>query len=200
MCATVGSNVSRALQNILSKFVCCRNRPSCEHFKLKLCSCAQSHALGTRTKFQLEILTINVITGIVYFREIILESSRKVSETIPRFYIKMSSYQYRKSHCGDKTVVRSSYLHNGISYTGKMSSLYWIGVPITVQRRKASSWASTIYIAINSLWRLIKSLWRLINSLWRFINSLWRLINSLWRLIKSLWRLIKSLWRLNSSL
>ena len=27
----------------------------------------------------------------------------------------------------DKTVVRSSYLHNGISYTGKMISLYWIG-------------------------------------------------------------------------
>ena len=45
----------------------------------------------------------------------------------PQFNIKMSSYQYRKSHCGDKTVVRSSYLHNGISYTGKMSSLYWIG-------------------------------------------------------------------------
>ena len=44
----------------------------------------------------------------------------------PRFNIKMSSYQYRKSHCGDKTVVRSSYLHNGISYAGKMSSLYWM--------------------------------------------------------------------------
>ena len=43
----------------------------------------------------------------------------------PRFNIKMSSYQYRKSHCGDKTVVRSSYLHNGISYTGKTTSLYW---------------------------------------------------------------------------
>ena len=43
----------------------------------------------------------------------------------PWFNIKMSSYQYRKSHCGDKTVVRSSYLHNGISYTGKMTSLYW---------------------------------------------------------------------------
>ena len=42
------------------------------------------------------------------------------------FNIKISSYQYRKSHCGDKTVVRSSYLHNGISYTGKMTSLYWI--------------------------------------------------------------------------
>ena len=39
----------------------------------------------------------------------------------------MSSYQYRKSHRGDKMVVRSSYLHSGISYTGKMVSLYWIG-------------------------------------------------------------------------
>ena len=45
----------------------------------------------------------------------------------PWFNIKMSSYQHRKSHCGDKTVVRSSYLHNGISYTGKVSSSYWIG-------------------------------------------------------------------------
>ena len=47
-------------------------------------------------------------------------------EAGPWFNIKMSSYQYRKSHCGDKTVVRSSYLHNGISYTGKTTSLYWI--------------------------------------------------------------------------
>ena len=38
----------------------------------------------------------------------------------------MSSYQYWKSDCGDKMVVRSSYLHNGISYTCKMASLYWI--------------------------------------------------------------------------
>ena len=45
----------------------------------------------------------------------------------PCFNLKMSSYQYRESHCGDKTVVRSSYLHNGISYSGKRSSLYWIG-------------------------------------------------------------------------
>ena len=48
-----------------------------------LCTCAQSHALGTHTKFQLEILTVNVISGIVYFREIILESSRNVCETTP---------------------------------------------------------------------------------------------------------------------
>ena len=39
--------------------------------------------------------------------------------------INMSSYQYRKLYCGDKTVVRSSNLCNGISYTGKMASLYW---------------------------------------------------------------------------
>ena len=38
------------------------------------------------------------------------------------FNIKMSSYQYSKSHCGDKTILRPSFLHNGISYTGKMSS------------------------------------------------------------------------------
>ena len=44
----------------------------------------------------------------------------------PRFNIKMTSYQYMKSHCGDKTILRPSYLHNGISYTGKTTSLYWI--------------------------------------------------------------------------
>ena len=45
----------------------------------------------------------------------------------PWFNIKMLYYKYRKSHCGDKTVVRLSYLHNGISYTGtEMSSVHWI--------------------------------------------------------------------------
>ena len=48
--------------------------------------CAQSHALGTRTKFQLEILTINVISGIVYFREIMLKSLWNVNETTPCVY------------------------------------------------------------------------------------------------------------------
>ena len=56
--------------------------------------------------------------------------SRRSSVTFgwpgPWFNIKMLSYQYRKSHCGDKTILRPSYLHNGISYTGKMTSLYWI--------------------------------------------------------------------------
>ena len=38
-------------------------------------------ALGTRTEFLLENLTINVYSGIVYFREIILKSSWNFSET-----------------------------------------------------------------------------------------------------------------------
>ena len=33
----------------------------------------------------------------------------------PWFNIKMSFYQYRWSHCWDKTILWSSYLHNGIS-------------------------------------------------------------------------------------
>ena len=39
----------------------------------------------------------------------------------PRFNIKITS---RKSHCGDKTILRPSYLHNGVSFTGNMTSLY----------------------------------------------------------------------------
>ena len=63
-------------------------------------------------------------TSIFYQSAVILPHGRQ--EPGPRFNIKMTSYQYRKSHCGDKTILRPSYLHNGISYTGKMTSLYWI--------------------------------------------------------------------------
>ena len=51
--------------------------------------------------------------------------ARQTLRAGPWFEIKISSYQCRKSHCGDKRVIRSSYLHNGISYTGNMASLYW---------------------------------------------------------------------------
>ena len=40
-------------------------------------------ALGTSTKFQLAILTSNMISDNMYVRKIILESSRNVSETTP---------------------------------------------------------------------------------------------------------------------
>ena len=77
------TNVSRALQNILSKFVYFKIPSSYENFNLKFYTCAQSHTLDTRVKFRHEILTINVITGSVNFREIDFESSPNVSETTP---------------------------------------------------------------------------------------------------------------------
>ena len=40
------TNNSWAFQNILSKFGCCRNRISCENFKLKFCTCAPKHGFG----------------------------------------------------------------------------------------------------------------------------------------------------------
>ena len=42
------------------------------------------------------------------------------------FHIKMISYQYSKSYCGDKMILWLSYIHNGVSYTIKMTSLYQI--------------------------------------------------------------------------
>ena len=99
------TKVSQALQDILSKFVYCRNCTAYENFKLKLYNRAQSRALGAHTEFQLEILTINVISGIVYFREIILESSRNISETTP-----WSSNESQKLDC--KTGWKKNILHN----------------------------------------------------------------------------------------
>ena len=52
--------------------------------------------LGTCTKFQPEIPTINVISGIEYFREIIFESSRNVTETTPGF-LTIPSYRSSKT-------------------------------------------------------------------------------------------------------
>ena len=70
------------------------------------------------------------------------------------FNIKMSPYQYRKSHCGDKTVIRASYLHNGISYTGKMTSSYWFDPLQLIQKSNCfapfsswNSWHKRMYIS-----------------------------------------------------
>ena len=48
------------------------------------------------------------------------------------FNIKMLSYRYRKSHCGDKTILRPSCLDNGISYTGETKPLYCIGALVLI--------------------------------------------------------------------
>ena len=59
--------------------------------------------------------------------------------------IKMPSYQYSKSHCGEKTILQLSYLHNRISYTGKTAPLYWIrGLALTVAATTIASTDWTI--------------------------------------------------------
>ena len=86
----------------------------------------------------------------------------------PRFNIKILSYQYRKSHCGDKTVVRSSYLHNGISYTGKMTSFYWIRALLIVsqlitwcimQKVKSGIWTNAVILLIEPLGTKLSEIW-----------------------------------------
>ena len=78
------TNVSRALQNNLAKTYNARNHIHDENFKLKLCTCVQSMALGTRTKFRPEILVRSTISAVHKFPENILESLRNVSETTSR--------------------------------------------------------------------------------------------------------------------
>ena len=53
----------------------CKNRISYGNFKLTFCTCAQSMDLGARIKIQFEIITVNVTSGNVYFREIIFENA-----------------------------------------------------------------------------------------------------------------------------
>ena len=72
----------------------------------------------------------------------------------------MSSYQYRKSHCGDKMVVRSSYLHNGISYTGETTSLYWIRALMLKHRSTSTRSTDSIFIVLNHFHtKILYSLW-----------------------------------------
>ena len=57
------------------------------------------------------------------------------------FNIKMSPYHYRKSHCVNKTAIRSFNLLDGISYADKMSSSY---------RIRALGWCTVCFVTLNS--------------------------------------------------
>ena len=63
----------------------------------------------------------------------LLNQSKYICSPGGQFNTKIPSYQYRKFHCGDKTILGPSDLHNGISYTGKMTSLYWISIQEVIQ-------------------------------------------------------------------
>ena len=102
------TNVSQAPQNILAKIHNTRNHIYGENFNLKICTCAQSMALGTRTKFQLEILIQSTNSAIHKFQENILESSRNVSETTPSnagfevfFYVSLNIRLNNRRGAGD---------------------------------------------------------------------------------------------------
>ena len=60
----------------------------------------------------------------------------------PWFNIKMTSYPYRKSHCGDERILRPSDLHNGISYTVRWH-LYTESGPWTWQENLSITWHFT---------------------------------------------------------
>ena len=76
------TNILRTLQDNLVKIYNARNHIYGENFKLKLCTCAQSHAhtykVSAWNPHQ------STISATHKFRENILESSRNVSETPPR--------------------------------------------------------------------------------------------------------------------
>ena len=93
----------------------------------------------------------------------------------PWYNIKMSSYLYRKSHCGDKTVVRSSYLHNGFSYTGKMSSSYWIrALVMPYVRRQTITWINAVLMSTEALGINFSEIWLQKNSNFHSTKCIWK--------------------------
>ena len=92
-----------------------------------------------------------IITGQI---EHDFEYNNAVTEnTGPWFNIKMTSYQYRKFHCGDKTILRPSYLHNGISNIGKKTSLYWIRALAALLAHTSWGWAVGCLLWV--FWRIL---------------------------------------------
>ena len=66
------------------------------------------------------------ISGSSSWKHVLTDKKGAYAKPGSWFNIKMPSYQCRNPHSVDKTILRSSYLHNTISYTGKMSSSHWI--------------------------------------------------------------------------
>ena len=96
--------------------------PSCLWFEMPCCSCDLTVITCALKRYDA------VITQLMFPKIFILTTYIPLLwlyQPRPWFNIKMSSYQYRKSHYGDKTI--PSYLHNEISYSGMKTSLYWIG-------------------------------------------------------------------------
>ena len=113
-----------------------------------------THKLLSFSKVDWENASLSLIAHIFFLAMLLLWSVQNcINELCPGgwFNIKMPSYQYRKSHCGDKTILRPSYLHNGISYTGKITSLYWIRVQASRLRTLPSGPSSPLQYQVTKI-------------------------------------------------
>ena len=116
----------------------------------KFCTWHDSCAVVACAKICCDLMASNGVTARRTFHRIWIAGIKMLVKQAPgsRFNIKMTSYRYRKSHCGDKTILRPSYLHNGISYTGKTTSLYWIR-PLVSSSHNSHTGLSLSEIMIN---------------------------------------------------
>ena len=76
------------------------------------------------------------------------------------FNVNMPSSQYRNANGGDKTVLRPSYLHNGISYTGKTTSWYWIIAKVGCRwsRNTQGQWVVRVLWLLHRKYDCVKNL------------------------------------------
>ena len=93
----------------------CGNRCSCPHPK-DVCLLWSNIALSG------DLVTTQPCFGLVWYY-MILHTALLWQQSGPWFNITMLSYQYRKFHHGDKMIIRSSYLLNGVSYFDNTASI-----------------------------------------------------------------------------
>ena len=77
------------------------------------------------------------------------------------FHIKFSCCWYKKSHCGDKTILRSFYVHNNVSIN-KAISLYWIRAEQPLEQTPSHNlnqwWPSLLtYVCATLPWCIVGS-------------------------------------------
>ena len=128
--------------------------------EISLCMCAQSTALalGTRTKFQIEILIRSMISDIVYVHKITLESLWNISETIPWWlYIT----QYCMNH-DDNIIQEIDKAMN--PHKRPHTSPSWVGYVVSIMN---------IYEVQNSFTELVHSLCEgTVSGLWKMVEIL----------------------------
>ena len=139
------AGVSPTLQNILAKNINARNHISGESFKLKLRTCVQSIIVGTCTKFQFEILTINVISAIHEFWKNTLRS-----------------FQYYGAHVWNMLPINIKAAHSLHEFKSLIRS--WPGPTCSCHICIALLWLMLLLCIAHcggglSVWRLCGRLW-----------------------------------------